>query len=157
MARMTAAIVTKERLYHDEDGEITGRRVDEYIGELLISTTDFDNDGACKCRIDYAHDAHGNNILRLVRWGAKQAALLLYYFDEHGTQIRRIEYDKANNLVYTYVYEPLGDNKFRERVYAADGALLGEEVMEKVGEAFIEADRVAAFRASEREPSQTEG
>jgi hypothetical protein len=154
---MSASIVTRERLYHDEDGEITGRRVDEYIGELLISTTDFDNDGACKCRIDYAHDANGNNILRLVRRGARQAALLVFHFDEHGRQTRSIQYDGANNLVYTSVYTPLGGNQFRETVYADDGALLSETVMEKVGEAFIEADRVAAFRASEREPGQTEG
>jgi hypothetical protein len=154
---MTKSIETRERFYRDEDGEITGRSVDEYIGELLITKTDFDNDGACKCRIDYAHDDRGNNILRLVRWGARQAALLVFHFDEQGRQTRCLEYDRSNNLVYTYVYEPLGGKKFMEKVYAADGALLHEKVMEQVGEAFVEADRVAAWRASEREAGQTEG
>jgi hypothetical protein len=149
---MTAQIATKETFFHDDDGEASGRNVEEYMGEQLISTTTFDPDGTCKSRIDYGYDDRGNNISRLWRRGAtRQVCVLLFDFDEQGREVGYREYDRANKLVRSYVYEFISPKRAIQRVFAADGSLDSEQEMEWVGGAFFEPERLEQWRSKERE------
>jgi hypothetical protein len=124
--REARPIRTRERITYDQ-GQVEGSSLYEHLGESLIGVVDFDAEGNCTCRVDYAYDQEGRNILRLVRWGERLAHVLVYRFDATGRKVQAEEYDGENRLAQTTRYEYLDAQSAIARVYGPQDTLLSEK------------------------------